>query len=268
MESLLFEWTTRVAKKLNNKITSEDYAAFSDDQGYYIVADGVSRDVYNQKGYSLARDAAERAVNASINVFSKQIAPEFIKEAFIKANNAVRQLNIEKGLWGFGNHNYLDRDLVGTCLACLIWVRDTFHYGYIGDCRIANISSNGSFFITPDQVAKAKSEFPQEGPLSQRVITIRKDRRNNPAESHTTYGVLTGEDAALDSNYLGFGSFKPSIDSVTAICSDGVAPFIENNLEFRELLLKGNSKGIQDYIAESVSPYQNTDEKTLILCKL
>lgn len=268
METLVFEWPTGVQKKLNNGIESEDYVVWNDNCGYWIVADGVSRDVYTREGYSLALEAAKRAANAMAGKLTVDNSGQDIKEAFQLANNAVKELNKMEGLWGEGNNNYLDRDLAGTCLACLVQRGSRFCYGYVGDCRVAHISSDGDLSITPDQVLEAKTEFPQEGEHDERVVVIRKERRNNPSDKHKTYGVLTGEDAALDPKYLKFGSYECKSGDVVVVCSDGVAPFVEKDKLFPKLLLNGSREEIQAHVANLDSAYQNTDEKTLTLCRL
>lgn len=268
MEIFVFEWPTGVQKKLDNGIVSEDYVVWNDNCGYWIVADGVSRDVYARKGYSLAREAARRAANAMAGKLTVDNSGQDIKEAFQLANNAVKELNKEEGLWGEGNNDYLDRDLAGTCLACIVQRKGKFSYGYVGDCRIAHLSSGGDLFITPNQVLEAKVEFPQRRERNEQVVAIRKERRNNPSDSHKTYGVLTGEDAALDPLYLKFGSFECRPGDVVVVCSDGVAPFVEKDKQFSQLLLNGSREEIQMHVANLKSAYQNTDEKTLILFRI
>lgn len=265
---LAFEWPTRVEKKLENGIISEDYAAWNEEEGYFIVADGVSRDVYQRKGYSPAREAAELAVKAMAQRFSSDDREKAIPEAFQQANQAVRRLNEEEGLWGEGNHNYLDHDLAGTCAAALVRGDNEFHFGYVGDCRIVHLSPDGALFITPDQVTEARAEFPKEGTREERAVTIRKERRNNPTDLHRTYGVLTGEEAALDPVYLKTGRLKCKPGDVIAVCSDGVAPFIENDELFRQLLLSGDENTIRQHVTNPDSPHQNKDEKTLILYRV
>lgn len=262
---MAFEWPTGVQKKLDNGVTSEDYANWNEEKDYFIVADGVSRDVYEQQGYSPARAAAEQATGAMAESLSQG---KGIGEAFQFANEAVREMNKKEGLWGESNHNYLDRDLAGTCVACVVKENSEFRYGYVGDCRIAHISAGGELFITPDQVTEARTEFPKDGTRDERAVTIRRERRNNPSDSHKTYGVLTGEETALDPKYLKTGSIQAELGDVVAVFSDGVAPFIEKDKQFRQLLLSADQEAIRQYVANPESPYQNTDEKTLILYRV
>ncbi|CAN5132639.1 hypothetical protein BH09PAT2_BH09PAT2_04630 [soil metagenome] len=267
MEIIVLEWPTEVKKKQENKIQSEDYAVWNDEHGYYIVADGVSRDVYERKGESIAREAAKRACE-TMAVRLSTYADGTIQEAFKFANKAVKELNEEQGLWGKGNNNYLDRDLAGACLACLVKKNRKFYYGYIGDCRVAHLSSDEKLDIVPDQVLEAQIEFPKQGAIVERVITIRRERRNNPSTPHKTYGVLTGEDAALYPKYLKFGSYECRPGDVVLVCSDGVGSFVENDKVFSQLLLTGTREKIWEYVADPTSPYHNADEKTLILCRV
>lgn len=268
-KTMVFEWPTSVQKKLENGINSEDCASWDDeDNRFFIVADGVSRDAYDRKGYSVARAAAERAVDAADDRLSTDAHEQALKEAFLLANQAVKELNKDTGLWGDGNNDYLDRDLAGTCLACMTREKNLFRYGYVGDCRVAHISSTGNLFITPDQVTEARAQFPKEGERDVRAVTIRKERRNNPESMYKTYGVLTGEDSALDPNYLKLGSFTAEPGDAVMVCSDGIAPFIEQDEEFRQLLLHGNEEAIRSHVDNPDSPYQNTDEKTLVLYRV
>lgn len=267
-KTMVFEWPSSVQKKLENGIQSEDYAVWDEENGYFIVADGVSRDSYDRKGYSPARAAAERAADAMADRLSAGGHEQAVRESFQMANQAVRELNEDEGLWGEGNNNYLSRDLAGTCAACLVREKDEFRYGYVGDCRIIHVSSSGDLFITPDQVTEARAEFPKEGARDARAVIIRKERRNNPDGPHNTYGVLTGEDAALAPKYLKTGKFQASPGDVVAVCSDGIASFMERDEHFRQLLLSGSQEEIQAHVANPDSPYQNTDEKTLIVYRV
>jgi serine/threonine protein phosphatase PrpC len=264
--TMKFDWPTTVEKKLAAGIQSEDYADWDESGQYLVVTDGVTRDVYNQPGASPARSAAIRAAESiGENLHGSACSEAGIQEAFRRANQDVRLLNQEEGLWAEGQHNYLDKDLAGTCAACIMRSPKEFFYGYVGDCRVARISADGNLFITPDQVLAARSDFPKEGTREERAVIIRKQRRNNPSDPHKTYGVLTGEDTALDPKYLHTGHLPYQPGDILIVCSDGVAPFIEKDEQFRQLLVTGSREEIQQYVANPDSPYQNTDEKTLLL---
>src|SRR3989344_141341 len=211
-KTLVFEIPTTVPKKLERGIMSEDCAEYNEGKGVFVVADGVSRDTYAQDGYSPAREAAEQATHtiASHLIASQEDTQDpfiALREAFQQGNEAVRIVNEKENLWGEGNHDYLERDLAGSCAAALVRGKGFFFYAYVGDCRIFHIPINGELFRNPDQVMEARTEFPNEGSREERGGTIRKERRNKPDSPHKTYGVLTGEDEALNPEYLKTGSF-------------------------------------------------------------
>ncbi len=256
---------TKNKDKLENGIFSEDYSIFNNSKEYAIIADGVTRDKYFKKGYSLAYSSAKKSSTILFSSFIKKESKDNkknIKKGFIEANNAVKKINQKEGLWD--NCNYLDKDLIGTCLACFIKEKDYLSYGFVGDCRIFKISPNKKIFITEDVVEKARLEFPKIKDNEKRRFLIRKERRNNPRSNYKTYGVLTGEKDALNKKYFKLGKIKCKKGNIIGIFSDGVTPFFEKDRDFLDILLSLNKNKIKKYLENQ----KTIDEKTLIFCKV
>lgn len=259
------EVSTKNRNKLENHIFSEDYSIFNNLREYAIIADGVTRDKYFKKGFSLAYESAKKSsIILSSFLFNKGFKSnkENIKKGFIEANNTVRKINEKEGLWE--NSDYLDRDLAGTCLASLIREKDYFYYGFVGDCRIFKISPNKKIFITKDVVEEAREDFPKLKDLKKRRFLTRKERRNNPKSSYKTYGVLTGEKEALNKKYFKVGRFRYKKGDIVGIFSDGVTPFFEKDKDFLDIMLTLNKNKINKYLGNQVT----IDEKTLIFCRI
>lgn len=259
------EVTTKNKSKLENGVFSEDYSIFNNLREYAIIADGVTRDEYFKKGFSLAYKVAKE----SSNVLSSTLEgsrfkgnKETIKKGFIEANNAVKKINEKEGL--LKNCNYLDKDLAGTCLACLKKENDYFYYGFVGDCRVFKISLDKKIFITEDVVEKARIDFPKIKNLEKRRFLTRKERRNNPKSHYRTYGVLTGEKEALNKKYFKVGKFKYEKGDIVGIFSDGITPFFEKDKDFLDIMLTLNKNKIKNYLESQ----ETLDEKTLIFCKV
>lgn len=256
---------TKNINKLENNIFSEDYSIFNNLREYAIIADGVTRDKYFKNGFSLAYKSAKKSSNVLSSILKEDKFKDnkkTIKKGFLEANNAVKKINEKEGL--FENCNYLDKDLAGTCLACLKKENDYFYYGFVGDCRIFKISSNKKIFITEDVVEKARIDFPKIKDLKKRRFLTRKERRNNPKSNYRTYGVLTGEKEALNKKYFKIGKFKCKKGDIIGIFSDGITPFFEKDKDFLDIMLTLNKNKIKKYLENQTS----LDEKTLIFCRI
>ncbi len=269
IDFIKIEWKTKKKEKIKKRILTEDFSIFDNEKEYIVVADGVTRDVYEKYGKSPAYNAAKLAVTSCASCFVKPVkdSRKAIKGGFEKANEKIRELNKKENLWGEGNNDYLDRDLAGTCLACILKRENKIFYGYVGDCRIFKVSKDKKLFITKDVVKEAKLKFPKIKDKEKKIVLIRKERRNNPKSPHKTYGVLTGEKEALNKKYFGVGDFSYKKGDIVGVFSDGVAPFVEKDKKFLELLFSGTKKEIKDYVLNLNSPLQNEDEKTLIFFK-
>ncbi len=241
MKIIKIETRTRKKDKIENDIFSEDYSLYNN--SYAIVSDGITRNKYYKKGYSVAYTAAKKATEALSFALDKGID---MKEGFKMANNAVKELNQKEKLF--------KDSLAGTCLVSVLRKGDNFTYGQIGDSRAFRISSKGDLFLTRDMVKECKEDFLKEGGGDINKL------RNNPNEKRKTFGALTGEEAALE--YFIYGNLPFHKGDVVGVFSDGVSPFFESDKNFLKVILRGDKEEIEEYLEKA--PFQNDDEKTLI----
>ena len=268
---IALEWNSRIPYKKER----EDSLVVDEEHKIFVVADGVAR-LKNEKGEYPYPSPARMASRVAAEAMAEALRDDqtHIKKAFEKGNEAVKKLNEELGLWD--KHDYLVNDFAGTVGAAATEKDGVIEYGYIGDCGVAHFSASGELlYHSDDDVAAARPGFPpMEGEpafakasekVNERFIKVRRDFRNNLTASHKTFGVLTGEEAALE--YVKMGSLKYSSGDVIVVYSDGILPFVLEDMEFQKLLLAGNEEEIRKYIDERSSEKEYYDEKTIIVLR-
>lgn len=262
---ILLHWPSKVEWRT----VDEDASLINAKHSVFVVADGVTRRGFS--GHyphpSPARVAAETVVEILTKILtgSAKITEEQMYGAFRQANDSVRVVNERLGLWD--NHDWWGRDLAGAVASCLNLEKDVFFYGFIADCGVAHLSVNGDLlWHTPDLLAPVEKYFPlvEELGEEERFIRVRRDFRNKPRANHPTYGVLTGERAAL--SYVRVGSRPYTAGDILAVYSDGVIPFLGDHT-FQQLLSQSPKSKILQYVVQRSSPQQYADEKTLILIR-
>lgn len=266
---LTFQWPGHRAWKSVN----EDAIYVNQRRGVFVVADGVTRRGFTgaYPNPSPAAEAARAIVEAAGTALSnhhQRLIPASVSNAMSRGNRAVQDLNQRLSLCD--DHNYWDRDLAGAVAACLVLRPHHFLYGFIGDCGLAHFDVTGKlFWHTPDMLEPIIKQglIPpiEEIGEKQRFIIVRRDLRNKPRAPHPTYGVFTGEKAALDYVQAARRGYDPG--DILAVYSDGAAPFVTADPEFGLLLALGEEKDIQAYVAQRSSPKQHNDEKTLIIVR-
>lgn len=261
---LTLQWDSPTGK------LSEDVFLADQQRGVFAVADGVTR-----RGYtgaypqpSPARLAAEHVVRKLGTLLPHLTTNDeaAVEKVWHSANNRVRQLNQELGFWD--NHDYWGNDYAGAVASCLLLTHDFFLYGFIGDCGVAQLSATGEIlWRTPNEVHHIEPlVLPDEAAKhTDQLFKWRKEYRNNPQANHPTYGVLTGEAAAL--KYVRTGRRSYRAGEILILYSDGIEPFLYQDSTFRSLIVDGNQQKLTQYIAARSSPDENKDEKTLIVIK-
>ena len=253
-----------------HKRESEDAAYVDESKGVLVAADGVSRGPFDNKDEyphpSPATSAAKIAA-AEIGKYLSSIdnvrEDEMVKAA-MKANNEIRKLNEDLGYWD--NTDYLENDLAGTVVAALVRKDKKMIYSFMGDCGAAVIKSSGELtWSTDDEIIPIRPSFPKKEDVGveERFVRVRRDFRNKPQASHPTYGVLTGEDTAMD--YLRVGTIQYELGDTLIVFSDGVTSLVKEDEDFRKLLATGDREQIAGYIQKRSSTEDNSDDKTLLL---
>jgi hypothetical protein len=267
---ITLEWNSHIPYKKER----EDSLLVDETNHVFVVADGVSR-TKNEKDEYPYPSPARMASRVAADAMGQALADgKEMKQTFADGNAAVKKLNEKLGLWD--NHDYWVNDFAGTVGAVVVERDGKTEYGYIGDCGVAHISATGELlWHSDDDVEAARVGFPKMehrpafAPSTQEVkdrfIKVRKDFRNNPKADYKTFGVLTGEDAALE--YVKTGSLETKPGELVVVYSDGILPFILKDPVFRGLLLKGDQEEIRQYIDERSSQETHYDEKTVIILR-
>lgn len=264
MSIFTLQWTSPTGKP------SEDTFFTEETKSIFAVADGVTRRGYegSYPNPSPARLAAQKIIDsfAELIPIMSQKSEESFKKVWTESNLRLQQLNKELGLWE--KVDYWGNDFAGAVASCLIVEQQSFFYGFIGDCGVAQISRTGDLvWHTPNEVAHIEPYvLPDEAAKhTDKLLEWRKEYRNNPTANHPTYGVLTGEDEAVE--YIRIGKREFSSKETLVVYSDGIEPFLYHDPDFRKLIIQGKKDQLQEYVHNRSSPENNKDEKTLIVIK-
>ncbi len=189
----------------------------------YAVADGVTRDRTRNGTYpspSPAEEAAQVVVDSIHRAIEMGLS---VPQALTLANRDVRRLNERLGFWS--STDFLSRDLAGAVAAAAMVRGSTVDYALVGDCGLAIVDEKGCLVSeTRDRVAEARSSFPADGEVEDRKVAIRSRYRNRPTADHPTYGVLTGEDAAVE--YMVCGQWRLGESDTLVLFTDGFRPLL------------------------------------------
>lgn len=227
---------------------NEDFVLCDDERNIYILLDGVSRDKIDGKypNPSPSKEISElfaKEVYDYLKKNNEQYALENIRNAFIKGNEAIERYNVNNNYWDF---------LPGTVGIVCIIDKDRLYYGYIGDCYGRLVQKDEIVMFTKCQTEKIaihKKEFsPKE---------IRNEICNN-VKSPYGYGVLTGQEEALDFVVLGEYSLN-NVDMVL-LSSDGMEPFL-GRLSRKDFV----NKDAKYYLKNSVKEKDREDDKAVII---
>jgi serine/threonine protein phosphatase PrpC len=265
----------------------EDRLWCAPDDRAFAVADGVTAECYadadatNPSEPGLCAQAFCDTFRECLERHGLACSDGLMRTAFREANLRIGEFNSQQ-MPSNGSQNFLDVDLFGTVGAAgYICDHGHLHYGHIGDCRLLVEAGETVRLLTEDGVEPIRP-FVRSLELSvlERKVFVRSKLRNRlysigDGLSSVGYGVLTGEDAALD--FARFGVLALSGGDQITLFSDGVTPFIEQH-EFRTML-RAVQAGLPPAFPEGVAAYWKeqehagarfSDDKVLIsvLCKL
>lgn len=228
----------------------------------FCVADGVTRDtIYGQAvPYPKTKEetikwvesypnpsGAYEAARITVDTFVKEIqteqsvTKEKIKEAVIKANEAVARINANRQI-DYLKEDYYCCEAVGGKI-----VEDTLYAFSIGDCHITLVDENFNVLFTTinnhkrfeDYLKEYEKEHLFDWNLPACRVMVRKDYRNKPHKmekgKEVSFGAISGEEEAL---YF-VDTYQIDLANVKYICaySDGYEPFFDTK-ETMEKLIK------------------------------
>ncbi len=232
---------------------------------YIAVADGVSRDDHRQL----------HAKNASKLFCDSFINSESVRAGFERANVKIKKYN---GRY-VPDPNGLKEDRAGCVAAGVIIDGNELSYGFITDCGVAVISSNGKVKVRTEN-EYWKTDNPRWKYInSQEMIRradIKKDNpgdkagrfwadpagrfisrwlfRNRPGQRYS-YGVLTGENTAM--KFVKYGSTRLSKGDIVLVYSDGLEGVLFSgnnslNSRARSLVIKRDFDSLKSYCQKNV----------------
>ncbi|MCL4541373.1 MAG: protein phosphatase 2C domain-containing protein [Chloroflexi bacterium] len=189
-----------------------------------VIADGVTRSRRADGRYPVpsggllaARVVAQTLIAALVNAEHLRA----LYQAFRQANDAVAQLNHSHNVWP--HLDYEEHDLYGAVATAAVIHDKRLIWAHIGDTALLKIRGGHLHQLTRDQVQKSMKFLKQLTPAERAGKSVayhsRAQLRNHP-ELPVSYGVLTGEDMALD--YVETGEDGLIAGDVCLLCSDAV----------------------------------------------
>ena len=259
----------------------EDSYTISSDIEAIAVADGVTRDptpylpdkstLAGKLKFVLSYEKPSRAKRAADDF--TEVSPELLREYKIKDHNAIRQVFelanntiAKRSQIDTPNPDYLTNDFPGCVAALTSYFDGAIHWGFICDCGLSVIDEKGNIkFRTLDEGPSKIDEqiWPKIREKLGRNINwrmpaarreIRSIYRNNPQEINS-YGVLTGEEAAMHYVRTGFYEAKPS--DTLLVYSDGISELMFNKdgdikSEFASKIKVKDFKGLEKMCKKQV----------------
>jgi len=225
---------------------NEDVFLFDDENGIYIVLDGVSRDkkdgIYPNPSPSAL--LSKRILESIHNSIKDEIITNELTNynALVKANLIAATFNKE-------NEACLGEFLAGTVGVIGVIHDKKLYYAYIGDCIGCIINDKHTHTFTEMQTAqitKHKGEFT--------VKEIRNVICNNKGHP-CGYGVINGQEGAKD--FIKTGVMQLD-DAVIFLSSDGCESLFVKAT--RQDLLNLSSKDLINLYTDN----DNADDRTLI----
>ena len=203
-----------INKKEINK-PNEDYYLCDDNEGIYIIVDGVSRDKINgiYPNPSPSEDVSKIFVESVYKYFLQSLYKKdkklLLYEMINYGNEEIKKYN-DKIKW---ENNFIP----GTVGIIVIMEYDKMHYAYIGDCVGSIINKNKEIFTKcqTKKIIQNKEKFSS--------MEIRNEICNNKNHPYS-YGVLNGDKRAL--NFVEYGVVKIFEKDKIFLCSDGFSDVI------------------------------------------
>ncbi len=202
------------------------------------LADGVTRSVSAQGTYpspSGAVLAAQTAVQTLTQELTVENTRAALARALSQANERIVALNESAGVQSL--LNYADHDWWGTCALAVTIGDGTLRWAHIGDSALLRWRAPKFQVFTRDQVRHVSPyvwSLPQDvvQAAGGETVYARKMLRNKP-DHPMSYGVLTGEDAAL--GYCEFGTTRIRPGDRYVLVSDGCAALNGGDTDWRAM---------------------------------
>lgn len=238
-----------------------------------------------------------RSLSTILNDTNDTSCRDLFQKAYSEANKEGMLVNtgetFQEGgeitsLWE--STDYMHRVLAGTVAIAAIKRGSKVDFGFIGNCRMVVVSRDGqivwrSLTENTNKVAQAQQAFShlrkalpaKDHPdyqiaYEKYIREVHTQFRNNPSASsaespHASYGVLTGQQEAVNEQYLFTGTIELEEGHSLLLYTDGMDPYIEDPEFLKMLYNSPPQEQIKAYIDDHREQDTLNDDKTLILVK-
>lgn len=235
---------------------------------FLVVGDGVTRTPALDGTYPLPSPAAQAASRfvrcACAYQHLIELTDTGVGELYRLGNQRIWRLNEHLGL----NQacDWYTHDLAGTVGSAVWCLPDYFRWSYMADCGVKLLDRDGHIvFRTPNDYEQARQYFPATADEPLKVV-LRREYRNHPKRGmHQTYGVLTGEPAALEYVKTGVEPYQPG--QTLLVHTDGLLPYLANE-DFCRLLVGGDQSQILWFIRHHPLWEDKEDDVTAVILRL
>lgn len=243
---------------------NDDYYCWRMNGNSFAVADGVSR----TQNPGAERPATSRLAAAAFCTEATRALErgKSFEQAFTCANVTIAGINEAKDITP-ETVDYLDRDYiccVGVAGVLEEDIPNRFSYGYLPDCGIFVYDRDRlPILVSENHLSVLEAFREKRGFVStdEKRIWWRRDMRNHPDARTMTYGVLTGEPAAVSYLKTGYVDVQPG--DVVILFSDGMYPFLFDRVFLKLVADVLSYPSEQEGKRQAVAGYMSVAEKDL-----
>ncbi len=255
-------------------LPQEDYYAHSQDNGVYIVSDGVTHDAKDLSKYPVPSEAYEVAriiCDAVVeNLNEKNHSIDSLKDAYKLANQKVLEFNLSSDL-------YKDRKIngftIGAATTSAVWIKDyKLIYGVLDDCFVSVFNKNLEMYPKLEKYVEISAEYLDKNFDWSDIETRRhwrEDIRNHVikvGDKEYGYGVIDGRDGF--DKFLQLGEIDLEKGDLVCVYSDGFINLINNKNFIKEIKDQEFTNNTYKYISKMSSDLKQEKEKTCYFIKI
>lgn len=255
-------------------LPQEDYYAHSQDNGVYIVSDGVTHDAKDLSKYPVPSEAYEvaRIICDTVveNLNEKNHSIDSLKDAYKLANQKVLEFNLSSDL-------YKDRKIngftIGAATTSAVWIKDCkLIYGVLDDCFVSVFNKNLEMYPKLEKYVEISAEYLDKNFDWSDIETRRhwrEDIRNHVikvGDKEYGYGVIDGRDGF--DKFLQLGEIDLEKGDLVCVYSDGFINLINNKNFIKEIKNQEFTNDTCEYISKMSVELKQEKEKTCYFIKI
>jgi serine/threonine protein phosphatase PrpC len=251
-------------------VPQEDY--FVNSGGIFIVADGITHDLINDKypdpsdAYLVAEMAGEEILSSLKERFE---SPEDIKDTFQRANQKIAEFQNNREL--YKNREENNYTFGATVIAAAIMKNDKLFYGVLDDCSIAVFGNDGvdRLKLIPyvDNSAKYLLEKYSWDNLEGRKFWRKNIRNHQIKVGSNTYGYGVLDGLGDYEPFLQTGEIELKEKDLICVYSDGFIKPLEDKEFITRVRKMTSSMKDYEYIAQYLRDKGVNKEKSCYFVK-